>query len=179
MRNLLVFLYIYSITVVSCKYNCPGYDTTDKSNIPFEQNDTIYYISNANDTIKLLVFNTYFEGASSSRGLAMDYECSPTAYYEAIDDKTGVYIKEQHVRVMSVFFNKDTEYKNISYDIENDMKCKFTTDKKIGEIIYSFVWEVEDLSGNRRIDKFIKVGFHGILEFHDKETGLTWTQIIR
>ena len=178
MKNLiLLLLSICNIAIISCKYNCPEYNVSDKSIIPFIKNDTITYISNANDTIKLLVFNAYFEEAKSWRGLAMDYECHPLAYYEAGEGKeTGIYIKEQHDWQVSIFFCEDMPYKGITFDKENDMKCIGTTNKEIGENVYSFVLEIEDLSGQRRIDKFIKVDFYGILEFHDKATGLTWTQ---
>ena len=178
MRNLQLLLCICSIAISSCKYSCPAYDGSDKSIISFRQNDTITYISSANDTIKLLVFNAFFEGESSWRGLAMDYECVPEAYYEALDNKTGIYIKEQDASLISVSFCEDTPYKGL-FDQEHDMKCVPCATKEIGENVYPCVWEVEDLSGQRRIDKFIKVDFHGILEFHDKATGLTWTQKTR
>ena len=166
------------IAISACKYTCPRYDGDDKSIISFSRSDTITYISNANDTIKLLVFNTYFEKENSWRGLSMDIDCRPQAYYEALDNKTNIYIKEQHDWQLTVFFCEDTPYRGITFDKENDLKCVNTTNKKVGEKIYQFVWEIEDLSAQRRIDRFIKTDFHGILEFHDKKTNLTWTQLI-
>ena len=36
---------------------------------------------------------------------------------------------------------------------------------------------VRDISGERRIDRYIKLDYRGIIEFHDKSTGLTWKRI--
>jgi hypothetical protein len=128
-----------------------------------------------------LVFNTYFEKETSYRGLAMDVECNPQAYYEASEDATSFYIKEQHDWQMSISFCEDNPYTFLLYTFEkeNDMKCVRETNKEIEGIIYPFILEVEDLSGQRRIDRFIKVDACGITEFHDRSTGLTWTQKIK
>jgi len=173
-----MLLGICYFVICSCKYNCPGYDKSDRLLISFRQNDTIIYISNTSDTIKLLVFNEYFEEKKYFRGLYMDVECNPLAYYEALDSNTSIYLKESHDWQLSVIFCEDKPYKGITFDKENDFKCIKTTNKKIGENFYPFVFEIEDLSSQRRIDRFTKVDFYGIVEFHDKKTGLTWMQII-
>jgi hypothetical protein len=128
----------------------------------------------------LLVFNEYFEGATSWRGLAMDVDCSPQSYYEALDRETNMYIKEQHDWQLYAFFGNDAPYTFHfrTHEKANDLKCICTVNKAIAGNVYPLVMEVEDLSGQRHVNKFIKVDFYGILEFQDKITGLTWKQDI-
>jgi hypothetical protein len=156
---------------------------SDKVIISFRERDTITYISNHNDTMKLYVNYSFFEGASSFEGFAMDYECYPLAYYTTSKDSiTNIYIKEQVDSRISVFFIDDSPYNFPSgiyrnFELSGDMNEIFEDEKEIKGVKYKYVWEVKDLSQNRRIDRFIKVGLHGILEFHDKSTDLTWTQL--
>jgi hypothetical protein len=167
----------------SCKYKCPAYDLSDRTIIPFRQGDTITYVSNAFDTIKLVVKEFYAEPESEFKGLYMDYECDPKAYYIAVvSSPMNFFIKEQHDWEIQIYFGQEINYtlpwRASSVIIENDMSMSYENGKEIRGRVYQYVMEVKDKSNRRRIDKFIKVGYYGILEFHDKETDLTWIQLI-
>jgi hypothetical protein len=153
--------------------------------ISFREGDTITYVSNHDDTMKLYINYAFFEGASSFEGFGMDYECFPLAYYiTSKDSMTNIYIKEQDDYRIVVLFIDDLPYNfptgvHRNFEQAGDASGTFEIEKEIKGIKYKYIWEVKDLSKNRRIDRFIKVGMHGILEFHDKNTDLTWTQLIK
>ena len=98
---------------------------------------------------------------------------------DTIDQNDWFYIRESTFSPDSqVTFGKDKGYDLFSAsEVKNDLRQHFTENKQINGITYSGVWEVEDLSVKRRINRFVKVDYHGIIEFHDKQTGLTWTQV--
>jgi len=173
--------YIFSISLVilcltSCiTARCPGYDLNDFQLISFRNGDTLTYVSNQLDTIYLIVTNFYSKGYYEFSSYP-DYECDLDTYYQT-DIKNEISIKEHITYGMSVQFCNDNEYKialgnytkKDDYRVEvldtifNDISCK--------------KYLVEDLSYNRRINKFVKVDFCGIIEFQDEATGLTWVQI--
>jgi hypothetical protein len=183
----LTFLFCIIIILLSCKYRyyCDGYDISNKTIISFREGDTIIYVSNHNDTMQLYINNSFFEGPSSFEGFAMDYECFPLAYYiTSKDSMTNIYIKEQDGSRMFVLFMDALPYNfptgiYRNFEQAGDTNGTFEIEKEIRGVKYKYVWDVKDLSKNRRIDRFIKVSMHGILEFHDKNTDLTWTQLIK
>ncbi|MDR3244938.1 MAG: hypothetical protein LBT50_00715 [Prevotellaceae bacterium] len=171
-------LIIIGIVQLSCifGYDCQGYDVSDKSIVAFRQNDTIVYISDKQDTLRLVVINFYAEDASETKGFYTTYDCRPEAYYSTKESR-GISIKEKHTWDIQIFFCTDKQYDILwASEKSHDLMVEYTQDKEIQGVIYSFVWEVKDMSNQRRIDRFIKVSNHGIIEFHDKITGLTWTQ---
>jgi uncharacterized ubiquitin-like protein YukD len=173
----------------SCRltYDCPGYNISDKTIISFRQGDTIFYSSDNKDTLALIVTDFYAQEPYSFKSTPiMDYECYPLAFYiTSKDDKTGIFIKETHDWQNCISFGDDDSY-NLpwarvldSYKKEYDYDALFEKEKNIRNFIYNYVWEVKDLSNKRRIDRFIKVHYYGIIEFHDKHTDITWIQIIK
>jgi hypothetical protein len=189
-KNIIIkitFLFCIIIILFSCKftYHCDGYDISNKFIISFREGDTITYVSNHNDTMKLYVNYTFFEGPSSFKGFGMDYECHPLALYTTSKDSiTNIYLKEQYDYRISIIFIDDLPYNFPSgiyrnFEQAGDASGTFEVEKEINGVKHKYVWEVEDLSQNRRIDKFTKVSNHGIIEFHDKDTDLTWTQLIK
>ena len=164
--------------VSSCKHSCTGYNQADKSIIPFKANETITYVSDAGETLNLLVKNVYYEADKTWTGKSTDIDCQPKAYYEASDNQSDISLKELHNWDISITCCKDAPYQfhlRISEE-EDNFRCRHLRNKEIGGKIYASVWQVEDLSGKRRIDKIRKAAYHGIIEFHDKNTGRTWTQ---
>ncbi|MDR0789438.1 MAG: hypothetical protein LBO06_01440 [Bacteroidales bacterium] len=132
--------------------------------------------------MRLVVNEFYAEQESMFKGLYMDYECEPQAYYIAGGDSSmNFFIKEQHDWEIQVSFGQEVNYtfpwRASSVIVENDMSMFYENGKEIRGRVYQYVMEVKDKSNRRRIDKFIKVGYYGILEFHDKETNLTWVQL--
>jgi len=165
------------VSLSSCKtYICPEFDDSllDKQWIPFYLNDSIYYSSNANDTLMFVVIRYKVEDP-------VKYQNSKECFYPSsysTNEINGISISESS-NSLSVSFGNDKEYYNPWWTgiVENDNRSHSESNKEFNGVIYSFVFEVEDLSGNRRIDRFVKAGYHGIIEFHDKDTGLTWTQV--
>ena len=178
MKYFILLIIIASLGISSCGYNCSGYDLFDKSVISFRLEDVIVYESNIHDTIKITVTDFYAEGTTKTKGVYTTYECNPQAYYSTSGDDFLV-IKEVHKGRIQVYFCDDDAYSLLfkSEEKSKNQNVKFTQNKDINGITFSFVWEVEDLSGKRRIDKFIKADSLGIVEFHDKNTGLTWSQL--
>jgi len=167
--------------VSSCKHSCAGYDNTDKSIIPFSPKDTITYISDTGETLKLLVHKVYHEETKTWKGSSSGIDCQPKAYYEAADSQSDITLKELHNWDITVTFCKDAPYQfhlRISEEADN-FKCRHLKNREIGGKVYASVWQLEDLSGKRRIDKIRKTAYHGIIEFHDKNTGRTWTQWVK
>ena len=182
MKNRTKFLTIVAIICVSlssCKpsFVCPGIDLSllDRKDISFRLNDSIYYSSNTNDTLLFIVVDFNVEEPILLKG---EKECYYSASYTT-NEINGISISESSL-FWTVSFGNDKEYDFPWWTgiVENDNKCQYTENKEFDGVIYSFVFEAEDLSGNRRIDRFVKVANHGIIEFHDKVTGLTWTQVI-
>ena len=172
-----IFFLICSV-FVSCKYHCPGYDTNDKNRIPFRLGDSVVYVSNLNDTVIFDVNDFYADAPSSfTTGFpVMDIECGDKCYYQMISKSNlQLTIKETETRSMEICFGTDKPYTQIVFHrppsyVNSDFKYEVFVNA-------DDVITVKDLSGQRRIDSFIKVPFRGITEFHDKQTGLTWTQI--
>jgi hypothetical protein len=63
-----------------------------------------------------------------------------------------------------VVFHRPPRYENSHFEYEVFVNA-------------DYVITVNDLSGKRRISSFVKAPYRGIVEFHDKQTGLTWTQM--
>jgi len=175
MKKLVFIIVIFYICFVhtSCRmgYICSGYDLSDKSLIPFRFNDTIIYVSNMNDTLILLVTDFYASQGYERKGFYTTYECISSAYYFT-NENNGISIKENdNSRDVIVTFCNDKKYDLIwqSLTIDNDYHIEF--DKDV------VMWKVTDLSGQRRINKFIKVANRGITEFYDHHTSLIWRQI--
>ena len=172
------------IGLVSCKYECPGYDLNDKSGIAFRLGDSVVYVSNNNDTLTFVVDDFYAEGPNSWRGFAMDIDCSPKCYYEMTSlSNPQMIIKETQTWKLDISFCNDKLYDNVVFIRNNVTKHDFDYEI-IGNyqrdtITFYGVIKVNDLSGQRDIDNFMKAINYGIIEFHEKRTGLTWTQIIK
>jgi hypothetical protein len=165
---------VLSVILNSCKQNYCQFDLSDKGFISFRLNDTVYYNSNTNDTLILVIIDFCTEDEVSG------YHCYAGASY-ATNECNGISIKESTIFLDSlVTFGKDKGYDLLSsQEIKNDFRQHFSENKQINGVTYSGVLEVEDLSGNRRIDRFTKVNYHGIIELHDKITDLTWHQILK
>ena len=179
MTKFIIILAIVCVsTINSCKHNfvCPEFDLSllDREEISFLLNDTIYYSSNTHDTLMFIVADFNVEDPIALRG---EKKCFYPASYTT-NEINGISINESSL-FWTVSFGNDKEYHFPLWTgiVENDNKCQYFENKEFNNVIYSFVFEVEDLSGNRRIDRFVKVANLGIVEFHDKQTDLTWRQI--
>jgi len=174
-----IIVAIMSVSLSSCKtkFVCPEFDVSllNKEEISFLLNDTIYYSSNTKDTLMFIVVGFNVEDPILFR---KEKACYYPASYTT-NEINGISINEKSA-FWCVSFGNDKEYNFpwLTGIVENDNKSYFAENKEYNFVVYSFVLEVEDLSGNRRIDRFIKVANHGIIEFHDKTTGLTWRQIM-
>ena len=171
--------YIFiSLLLVMCIVNscitarCPGYDLNDYRYISFRLGDTLTYVSNKSDTIRLVVIDFFSRGYYEFKAVP-DYECNLDTYYQT-DTQQGISIKEHIVSITSVQFCTDKAY--LKYDEPKDDCEKEELDTVINGLSYR-KYVVRDISGERRIDRYIKLDYRGIIEFHDKSTGLTWKQI--
>ena len=172
------YIIVLIIIFVSCEYHCPGFDINDKSMIPFRLGDSVVYVSNLNDTVKFDVDDFYAEGPSSFKDFfVMDYACNPECYYQMISSSNlHMTIKETYTYCMVICFGKDKPYTQIVFH----RPPKYVDSYSEHEVFVNsdYVITVNDLSGQRRIDSFTKAPYHGIIEFHDKQTDLTWTKMI-
>ena len=180
----IVTLNIIVIGLVSCKYQCPGYDLDDKSSISFRLDDSVVYVSNKNDTLIFVVSDFFAEGPNSWRGLAMDIDCSPKCYYKMTAlSNSQMTINETETWKMDISFCDDKPYDNVifirSNVVNKDFDYEIIGNYQTDTITFYGVIKVNDLSGQRRIDNFMKAVNHGIIDFHDKRTDLIWTQIIK
>ena len=176
MKNYIFSSLLAVLCLISCiTAKCPGYDLNDFRRISFRQGDTLTYISNQSDTIHLIVNDFHSKGYYEFSSYP-DYECDLDTYYQT-DIKKDISIKEHITYGMSVRFCNDNEYKITSgnYTKKDDYKME-VSDTVVNDISCKKNL-VEDLSLNRRINRFVKVDFCGIVEFQDKVTGLTWVQI--
>ena len=167
-----------NIIFVSCEYHCPGYDINEKYMIPFRLGDSVVYVSNLNDTVIFYVDDFFAEGPSSFKGFfVMDYSCDPECYYQMISSSILLMtIKETDTYCMAICFGNDKPYTQVVFH----RPPKYIDSYSEHEVFVNsdYVITVNDLSGKRRIDSFIKAPYNGIIEFHDKQTDLTWKQII-
>lgn len=167
----------FSLSSCKSKFACPEFDVSllNKEEISFLLNDTIYYSSNTNDTLMFIVVDFIVKAPVVLSG--RNKECYYPASYST-NEINGISINE--IDYWNFSFGDDKEYIFPWWTgiVENDNKCQYTKDKEFNGVVYSFVFEAEDLSGNRRIDRFVKVANRGIIEFHDKATGLTWRQVL-
>jgi hypothetical protein len=182
-KIIVILFIIIGILQNSCvhKYYCPGYDISDKRKIPFRLNDIISYVSNINDTILLVVTDFYATEPREIKGFYTTFNCCDGAYYST-SNVYGIYIKEEISCNYHINFCTDKIYNPVSWHshtIDGDMSILQSQDTVVAGISYPQVCIVQDLSGERRIDKFILLEYHGVLQFHDKQTDLTWTQLIK
>ena len=166
-----------SVLFASCEYHCPGYDTTNKERIPYRLGDSVVYVSNLNDTLILDVDDFYAEGPSSFTSFpVMDVFCNPECYYKMLSrSDPQITIKETQTVNMSICFCEDTPYEQVVFHrppsyVNSYFEYEIFVDD-------DYIIRVNDLSNKRRINSFIKAPYRGIIEFHDKQTGLVWTQI--
>lgn len=171
--------YIFiSLLLVMCIVNscitarCPGYDLNDYRYISFRLGDTLTYVSNKSDTIHLVVIDFFSKGYYEFKA-PPDYECDLDTYYQT-DTKQGISIKEHIMYITGARFCNDKAY--LRDDEPKDDCEKEESDTVINGLSYR-KYVVIDISGERRIDRYIKLDYRGIIEFHDKSTGLTWKQI--
>ena len=174
MKNFIFSALLPVLCLTSCiTAKCPGYDLNDFRLISFRYGDTLIYISNQLDTIHLIVNDFYSKGYYEFSSYP-DYECDLDTYYKT-DIKDDISIKEHITYGMSVQFCSDNEYKITSgyYTKKGDYEME------VSDTVFNDIsgkkYLVKDLSFKRRINTFVKVDFCGIIEFHDKVTGLTWT----
>jgi hypothetical protein len=163
-------------------YYCFGYNISNKQGISFRLNDTITYISNTNDTILLIVTDFYADSPREIKGFYTTFNCCDGAYYST-NKVNGIYIKEEDTGCSyKISFCEDKIFSPISWHshvIDDDMSIEQVQNADIAGLIYPQVLFAQDLSRKRRIDKFILLEYHGVLQFHDKQTDLTWTQLIK
>jgi hypothetical protein len=176
MKNYIFSALLSVLCLTSCiTAKCPGYELNDFRVISFRYGDTLTYVSNQLDTIHLIVNDFHCKGSYEFSSYP-DYECDFDTYYQT-DIKNDISIKEHITYGMSVQFCKDNEYKINS---GNYIK-KGDYEMEVLDTVFNGIscqkYFVKDLSFNRRINTFVKVDFCGIIEFHDKVTGLTWVQI--
>ena len=176
MKNYIFSILLLVLCLTSCiKAKCPGYDLNDFYTIPFRYGDTLTYISNQFDTIHLIVNDFYSRGAYEFTSYP-DYDCDLDTYYQT-DIKNGISIKEHITYGISVQFCNDVSYKTTSSNYTEKDNYKVEVSSITVDNILVRKYFVTDLSFNRRIDRFTKIDTYGIIEFHDKTTGLTWKQI--
>lgn len=161
---------------VSCTYHCPGYDINDKNRIPFRLGDSVVYVSNLSDTLIFDVNDFYANEAGSFKGfLIMDVDCSGECYYKMSSSyPLQMTIKETHTWSMEICFGENGTYEQVVFHLPSGYISSLGYETFVDS---DYIIRVNDLSGNRRINSFVKAPYRGIIEFHDKQTGLTWTQI--
>lgn len=174
MRNYIFIGLLLVICIVnSCiTARCPGYDLNDYRYISFRLGDTLTYVSNKSDTIHLVVIDFFSRGYYEFKA-PPDYEYNLDTYYQT-DTQQGISIKEHIMYITGARFCNDKAY--LKADEPKDDCEKEELDTVINGLSYR-KYVVRDISGERRIDRYIKLDYRGIIEFHDKSTGLTWKQI--
>jgi alpha-amylase/alpha-mannosidase (GH57 family) len=191
-RIVLILLTLYA-SFSSCKHPCPGYDANDKSIIPFRLDDEILYRSDNGDELILIVTDYYITQPHEIKVFAPDYGCIANSYYIAMDEGSTMQIEEDHeltnynftdkiASSLTITFNDTDIYNNVGTVYEYDVKMDYMFSEEVDAIRdgfkYNKLWIIRDTSGNRSIDYFVKGTHHGIIEFHDKVTDLTWKQVI-
>jgi hypothetical protein len=171
------YIMVLNMIFASCTYHCPGYDINDKNQIPFRLGDSVMYVSNLNDTAIFDVDDFYAEGPNSWKGFAMDVDCRPECYYHMTSGSNlQLTIKERQTWSMEIRFGEDRPYSQVVYHLPSgNVNSHYEFETFVNKPDY--VTTVNDLSGKRRVSSFVKAPFRGIIEFKDKQTGLTWTQI--
>jgi hypothetical protein len=171
------YIMVLSMIFASCgEYQCPGYDINYKSKIPFRLGDSVVYVSNLNDTVVFDVDDFYAEGPTTLKKSFARQGCSPKCYYQMTSrSNLQMAIKETDTWSLEVCFGENKPYTQVVFH----RPPRYENSHFEYEVFVNadYVITVNDLSGERRINSFIKAPFLGIIEFHDRQTGLTWTQI--
>lgn len=176
MKNYIYSVLFSTLCLTSCiTASCPGYDLNDFRLISFRQGDTLTYVSNQLDTILLIVNDFHSKGPYKFSSYP-DYECDLDTYYQT-NIKDDISIKEHITYGMSVQFCNDNEYKITSGNYIKKDDFEMEVQDTVFNNISGKKYLVKDLSDRRRINTFIKVDFCGVVEFHDKVTGLAWKQL--
>ena len=172
-KYIFIGLLLVMCIVNSCiTARCHGYDLNNYRYISFRLGDTLTYASNKSDTIHLVVIDFFSRGYYEFKA-PPDYECNLDTYYQT-DTRQGISIKEHIMYITGARFCNDKAY--LRDDEPKDDCEKEESDTVINGFSYR-KYVVRDISGERRIDRYIKLDYQGIIEFHDKSTGLTWKQI--
>ena len=173
------YIIMLNILLLSCgrEYHCPGYDINDKNGIAFRLGDSVMYLSNLNDTLIFDVDDFYAEEPSSYKlGFLMEGHCTPECYYKMTSrNNLKMTIKETQTWSLEICFGEDRPYEQVVFHFPPKHVNSYSEYEV--SVNKDYITTVNDLSGKRNIDSFIKAPFRGITEFHDKQTGLTWTQI--
>ena len=163
------------------EYSCPEFDYSDYENISYRLNDTIKYVSLESDTLILIVSSFEAMEQQNWTGCVMDYECPGQAKYIAYVDNAPIISENFMHNKFEIGFYNDSIYKfgiyGLADTIKNDLCRVRYKNYEINGINYKLIFEVKDLSGSRRIDRFIKASGKGIVEFHEKINDITWRQI--
>ena len=157
--------YIFiSLLLVMCIVNscitarCHGYDLNDYRYISFRLGDTLTYVSNKSDTIHLVVIDFFSKGYYEFKA-PPDYRCDLDTYYQT-DTQQGISIKEHIMYITGARFCNDKAY--LRDDEPKDDCEKEESDTVINGLSYR-KYVVRDISGERRIDRYIKLDYQCII----------------
>ena len=175
-KKICIYVLVLIILTSCVTIRCPGFDDNDRSQLSYRAGDSLCYVSNQHDTINLVV-TTYHNSGPYEVKSVPDYVCSVDAYY-VTSSYQGLCIQEHLKDVVPcpVKFGNDPEY-DVQYLSEVNGDFKATIQDTTYHDMSCLKCDVEDLSGKRRISRYVKMEFLGIIEFFDKTTGLTWKLI--
>ena len=163
---------IASLTSCRTMY-CDGYDLSDFRAISYRKGDVLTYVSDKSDTIDLEVTKFYNRGPYTEK-VYMDTECEMDIYYQT-ETKNDISIKE-HYLSLSIY--------EVKVQIGKDKDFFFNSCNSNSEILDTVYngkhcWMFIKKDATSRFSRVVRMEYRGIIEFHDKVTGLTWRLIER
>ncbi len=182
MKNPFVFFAICSLFLIitGCKYNCPGFDEKLLSWMPYEENDTITYISQQNDTITFQINKYSVSNSYETTRKNRDY-CASDASFYTIDNEgkvcgVGTWISmdnnKTNINVSVNINNNKGEIDKTVKNITDAVETLSINGKQYDEVL---IFEQDTIKQDDEIWKIILANNYGIIQFYDRVTGYIWT----
>lgn len=183
----LIFLLIVIFFINSCKVECPCFDKSLLTWMPYEVGDRLTYVNQQNDTLSFTVKSKILSEEYKEKKRFED-ECVSDAVFDINDDlSTSGY---------RFVINKDMQNIGIHYEfgllIDNNVnnpiyssgicssniECCLDTitinDKFYNEVI---IIERDTINYSDEIWKVIVANNYGIIRFYDRETDYVWSLV--
>ncbi len=183
----LFFLLIAIFFINSCKIECPCFDESLLTWMPYEVGDRLTYVNQQNDTLSFTVKSKILSEEYKERKRFED-ECSSDAEFEINDDlSTSGYrfVINKYIQNIGIQYEFglliDDNVNNPNYSSgygSSNIECCLDTitinDKFYNEVI---IIERDTIIFSDEIWKVIVANNYGIIRFYDRETDYVWTLV--
>jgi hypothetical protein len=182
----LIFLLIAVYFINSCKVECPCFDKSLLTWMPYDVGDVLTYVNQQNDTLSFTVKSKILSEEYKEKKRFED-ECVSDAVFHLSDDFSTIAYSQYYFTI-----DYDESGITIKYNIEllisdnvycsglgsSNIECCLDTITINGEYYNeTIIIERDTINYSDEIWKVIVANNYGIIRFYDRETDYVWTLV--